>query len=51
MHVNLNIIDSRNDTFVNRTRLSCKDKRAVNDQWKHSLDNHSLMMVYPQIEV
>ena len=35
MHVNLNIIDSRNDTFVNRTRLSCKDKRAnINDQWE-----------------
>ena len=35
MHIDLNIIDSRNDTFVNRTRLSCKDKRAnINDQWE-----------------
>ena len=35
MHVDLNIIDSRNDTFVNRTRLSCKDKRAnINEQWE-----------------
>lgn len=34
MHVNLNIIDSRNDTFIQRTKLSCKDKRAnINEQW------------------
>ena len=35
MNVDLNIIDSRKDTFINRTRLSCNDTRAnINEQWE-----------------
>lgn len=34
MNVSLRIIERKNDTFANRTRMSCKDRReSINQQW------------------
>ena len=35
MNVDLKVIERKNDTYVNRTKLTCKDKRAeINKQWE-----------------
>ncbi len=35
MRVNIKVIEKKKDTYLNRTKLSCKDKRAnINEQWE-----------------
>ena len=35
MNVDLKVIERKNDTYVNRTKLTCKEKRAdINKQWE-----------------